>query len=113
MDLGITGKTALVGGASKGLGYGCALALVREGVNVVIIARGAEALATAQEQLMQARSRSDSFVKAVAADITTKQGREAAFRSEEHTSELQSLMRISYAVFCLKKKIQTSTRTTY
>src|SRR3546814_5448945 len=30
-------------------------------------------------------------------------------RSEEHTSELQSLMRISYAVFCLKKKKQTST----
>src|SRR3546814_10868666 len=29
------------------------------------------------------------------------------FRSEEHTSELQSLMRISYAVFCLKKKTQT------
>src|SRR3546814_9388950 len=32
---------------------------------------------------------------------------EKAVRSEEHTSELQSLMRISYAVFCLKKKIQT------
>src|SRR3546814_4152177 len=31
-------------------------------------------------------------------------------RSEEHTSELQSLMRISYAVFCLKKKIQKRTR---
>src|SRR3546814_2838089 len=30
----------------------------------------------------------------------------ASIRSEEHTSELQSLMRISYAVFCLKKKIQ-------
>src|SRR3546814_5875792 len=30
-------------------------------------------------------------------------------RSEEHTSELQSLMRISYAVFCLKKKITTRT----
>src|SRR3546814_2666843 len=30
-------------------------------------------------------------------------------RSEEHTSELQSLMRISYAVFCLKKKITTTT----
>src|SRR3546814_3997218 len=29
-----------------------------------------------------------------------------SFRSEEHTSELQSLMRISYAVFCLKKKIK-------
>src|SRR3546814_3510960 len=32
-------------------------------------------------------------------------------RSEEHTSELQSLMRISYADFCLKKKIQKSTKT--
>src|SRR3546814_2020058 len=31
-------------------------------------------------------------------------------RSEEHTSELQSLMRISYAVFCLKKKKQTQTK---
>src|SRR3546814_1254084 len=31
-------------------------------------------------------------------------GQLAKFRSEEHTSELQSLMRISYAVFCLKKK---------
>src|SRR3546814_10269171 len=33
----------------------------------------------------------------------------ALFRSEEHTSELQSLMRISYAVFCLKKKIKITT----
>src|SRR3546814_8471783 len=33
---------------------------------------------------------------------------EAGFRSEEHTSELQSLMRISYAVFCLKKKKKKS-----
>src|SRR3546814_10829721 len=32
-------------------------------------------------------------------------------RSEEHTSELQSLMRISYAVFCLKKKKRTKTKT--
>src|SRR3546814_8974216 len=31
-------------------------------------------------------------------------------RSEEHTSELQSLMRISYAVFCLKKKLNNNTR---
>src|SRR3546814_5270446 len=34
--------------------------------------------------------------------------RRRAYRSEEHTSELQSLMRISYAVFCLKKKSQNS-----
>src|SRR3546814_2672987 len=37
---------------------------------------------------------------------------EAVARSEEHTSELQSLMRISYAVFCLKKKIITNKRCT-
>src|SRR3546814_8805068 len=39
--------------------------------------------------------------------IPTTEGSKA--RSEEHTSELQSLMRISYAVFCLKKKKHTST----
>src|SRR3546814_8507531 len=37
----------------------------------------------------------------------------ARVRSEEHTSELQSLMRISYAVFCLKKKNNTTTNTKY
>src|SRR3546814_9395790 len=36
--------------------------------------------------------------------------RAPAVRSEEHTSELQSLMRISYAVFCLKKKIKSHTK---
>src|SRR3546814_3212901 len=41
-----------------------------------------------------------------AADKMRLEGLEAAWRSEEHTSELQSLMRISYAVFCLKKKKQ-------
>jgi 3-oxoacyl-[acyl-carrier protein] reductase len=79
MDLGIAGKTALVGGASKGLGFGCALALVREGVNVVIVARGADALNEAQQRLLQERTNKDSFVKAVAVDITTEQGRESVF----------------------------------
>src|SRR3546814_9746043 len=36
---------------------------------------------------------------------------DCSLRSEEHTSELQSLMRISYAVFCLKKKKKTRTKT--
>src|SRR3546814_9292296 len=36
--------------------------------------------------------------------IHLPEGAKTAMRSEEHTSELQSLMRISYAVFCLKKK---------
>lgn len=82
MDLGIAGKTALIGGASKGLGYGCALALVREGVNVVIVARGAEALNAAREQLLKERSNQASFVKALAVDITTQEGREAVFAAQ-------------------------------
>src|SRR3546814_9192957 len=45
------------------------------------------------------------------ADVKTPKGgvHVALARSEEHTSELQSLMRISYAVFCLKKKTQVYT----
>src|SRR3546814_4197224 len=42
-------------------------------------------------------------------DPCVKYGNKGRDRSEEHTSELQSLMRISYAVFCLKKKKHTST----
>src|SRR3546814_8087014 len=45
----------------------------------------------------------------LAADVVDH-ARDAADRSEEHTSELQSLMRISYAVFCLKKKKKTKKR---
>src|SRR3546814_8381344 len=43
-------------------------------------------------------------------DATTLQKQPQVQRSEEHTSELQSLMRISYAVFCLKKKINSNTQ---
>src|SRR5256885_2985019 len=75
MDLGIAGKWALVCAASKGLGKGCAQALAAEGVNVVITARGAEALeATAAE--LRALKRGE--VRAVAGDITTPEGRAAA-----------------------------------
>ncbi len=80
MDLGINGKWALVCGASKGLGFGCAQALVREGVNVLIVARGAEALAEAVQTLKTDPSRPDNTeVKMVAADITTDEGRAAVF----------------------------------
>src|SRR3546814_7819334 len=44
----------------------------------------------------------EAFIAALGID--TVYGSSSAYRSEEHTSELQSLMRISYAVFCLKKK---------
>ena len=52
MDLGIAGKWALVCGASKGLGFGCAQALLREGVNVLIVARGAPDLQAAAATLL-------------------------------------------------------------
>ncbi|CAN7275330.1 SDR family oxidoreductase [Variovorax sp. LjRoot290] len=78
MDFGIAGMTALVCGASKGLGYGCAEALVREGVNVVIVARGAEALEVAAKKL-SALAGPKPFVKHVAADITSAEGRAAVF----------------------------------
>src|SRR3546814_6323228 len=51
-----------------------------------------------------ARCRSCSRPECRAACDAVRSPRRAAPRSEEHTSELQSLMRISYAVFCLKKK---------
>ena len=76
MDLGLTGKWALVCGASKGLGLGCATALAGEGVNVVIVARGAELLEKAAAEL---RGKTSVEVKAIAADITTAEGRAAVF----------------------------------
>ncbi|MGE4241158.1 SDR family oxidoreductase [Ramlibacter sp.] len=80
MDLGISGKTALVCGASKGLGFGCAQALAREGVHVLLVARGAEALAAAVESLKgDAKVPAGTQVEGLAADITTEAGRAAVF----------------------------------
>ena len=80
MDLGIAGKWALVCGASKGLGFGCAEALVREGVNVLIVARGAERLEAAARQLVADTGRpAGAQVQCLAADITTEAGRAAVF----------------------------------
>ncbi|HUH85094.1 MAG TPA: SDR family oxidoreductase [Stellaceae bacterium] len=75
MDLGIAGKKALVCAASKGLGKGCAMALAEAGVELVILARGKEALeATAAE----IRTKTRAKVTALVADITTPDGRKAA-----------------------------------
>jgi len=77
VDLGIDGKWALVCGASKGLGLGCAQALAAEGVNLVVVARGAEVLQAAAAGIRAASP--GVQVIAVAADITTPDGRAAAF----------------------------------
>jgi 3-oxoacyl-[acyl-carrier protein] reductase len=74
MDLGIRGRRALVCASSKGLGRGCAEALADAGVDLVLNARGAEALeATAAE----IRARYQVKVATIAADITTEAGRAA------------------------------------
>jgi 3-oxoacyl-[acyl-carrier protein] reductase len=76
MDFGIQGKWALVCAASKGLGKGCAKALVGEGVNVVITARGAEALEATAAELRKLNPAAQ--VVAVAGDIKTAAGRASA-----------------------------------
>jgi 3-oxoacyl-[acyl-carrier protein] reductase len=76
MDMGIAGRWALVCAASKGLGRGCAQALVAEGVNVTITARGDEALQRTAAELRTLNPAVE--VRAVAGDITTEAGRAAA-----------------------------------
>ena len=80
MNFGITGKWALVCGASKGLGFGCAQALAREGANVVIVARGADALQAAAEKLRNdPELPKGTQVEPIAVDITTAEGRAKVF----------------------------------
>ena len=78
MDLGIAGKTAIVCAASKGLGKGCAMALAREGVNLVITARTAAALEAVAKEIRDATGVS---VTAVPGDITTPEGRVGALKA--------------------------------
>ncbi|MEN9062567.1 SDR family oxidoreductase [Ponticoccus litoralis] len=72
MDLGIRGKRALVSASSKGLGRGCAEALAEAGCDLVMNARGAEAL---EETAQAIRARFQVSVTTVAADIVSEQGR--------------------------------------
>ncbi|MEM7720072.1 MAG: SDR family oxidoreductase [Pseudomonadota bacterium] len=74
MDLGIKGKRALVCASSKGLGKGCADALAEAGVDLVLNARGTDALEATADAI---RSRFQVSVQTVAADVTTDAGRNA------------------------------------
>ncbi len=78
MDLGIAGRWATVCAASKGLGRACAESLAANGVNLVINARGAEALDEAARAI---RAANGVEVIAVAADITTPEGRRAVLEA--------------------------------
>ena len=74
MDLGISGRKAIVCGSSHGLGHACALALAQEGVDVVINGRYADSLDAAQKKVRSATGRN---VIAVVADVATPEGRAA------------------------------------
>jgi 3-oxoacyl-[acyl-carrier protein] reductase len=74
MDLGIRGRRAIVCGASKGLGRGCAEALAAEGVELVIAARGLDLLQKFSEEL---KAKYKIQVNPLAADVTTEAGRAA------------------------------------
>ena len=71
MDLGIKGKRALVCASSKGLGRGCAMALAEAGVDLVMNARGRDALEATAEDI---RTMHGVDVVTVAADVTTPDG---------------------------------------
>ncbi|MEZ5823826.1 MAG: SDR family oxidoreductase [Geminicoccaceae bacterium] len=72
MDLGISGRTAIVCAASKGLGRACAMSLASNGVDLVINARTAETLEATASEIREQTGRN---VKTVACDITTADGR--------------------------------------
>jgi 3-oxoacyl-[acyl-carrier protein] reductase len=74
MDLGISGRTAIVCAGSKGLGRGCAMALAENGVDLVLNGRGTEALEATAGEIRRATG---VRVVTVAADITTEAGRAA------------------------------------
>ena len=74
MDLGIKGRKALVCASSKGLGRGCAEALAAEGVNLILNARGSEALEATAAAI---RETYGVEVTAIAADITSEAGQAA------------------------------------
>ncbi|SPH21706.1 NADPH-dependent reductase BacG [Ascidiaceihabitans donghaensis] len=80
MDLGIKGKRALVCASSKGLGLGCAEALAEAGVDLVMNARGAEALEASAADI---RTRFGVDVVTVAADVTTAAGQAAVLEAAQ------------------------------
>jgi 3-oxoacyl-[acyl-carrier protein] reductase len=74
MDLGLEGRTALVCASSRGLGFACAEALAREGVNIVLNGRDQGRLDEAAAAL---RATMRVTITAVRGDVTTKEGRTA------------------------------------
>ena len=73
MDLNLTDKVAVITGSSRGIGLGCARALVGEGCRVVLCARGAETLAEAALEV-EAAAKKPGLIATVQADVSTLPG---------------------------------------
>src|SRR3546814_7140489 len=100
----LSGQVALVTGSSRGIGYAAARALGLQGATVVLNGRSASTLEPAATALREQGVKVHTAPFDILEIDQSIAAVDAVLRSEEHTSELQSLMRISYAVFCLKKK---------
>lgn len=74
MDLGISGRTAIVCASSKGLGRGCAEALAEAGCTVVINGRSADSLERTAQEI---RAKTGATIIPVAADVSTREGQDA------------------------------------
>src|SRR3546814_1245185 len=99
----LKGKRILITGGGTGLGKSMGRRVLELGAQLVICGRRQNVLEETRAEFdadFPGRSRAISCDLRDAAEVD----RLVTARSEEHTSELQSLMRISYAVFCLKKK---------
>ncbi len=90
MDLGITGKLAVVTGGSKGLGKECARSLLKEGAKVLIASRSQENLKAAEEELS-----SFGEVYTFRADVTRKEDVESLFKRAEELGGA-SILVVSY-----------------
>lgn len=73
MDLGLTGKVAIVTGSSRGLGLAAATALAEEGTNVVVCARGEDALKKSADAI-QTKAAHNARIVPIAADLATEAG---------------------------------------
>src|SRR3546814_5454264 len=102
--------TGLAAGGVVALGAGAVSAAATGGASLAggaaAAARGGATLAGGASTAFSASAAGQSGLASTASGLggVARAAGRAAIRSEEHTSELQSLMRISYAVFCLKKK---------
>ena len=85
LDFGIAGRKAVVCASSKGLGLGCAEALAKVGVNLVMCARTEDVLETAADMV---RRKYDVSVDTVVCDITTDEGRSAVIEAAGHVDIL-------------------------